>query len=128
MKFNLRIWALGYGAGIDLSKPEYDAIVSAMHNVYLARDVEEKLDILLENFAKYEGDLLRLALQHSLFPSLDDHRVAMERQLVNRRVTNLLSSARMYEDQVRHAVARIHSGRKTKALFRRSTMDILNTE
>jgi hypothetical protein len=110
MIHNLRIWALGHDTGIELSESEYDSVVTAMHRVYLARDIEEKLDILLENFMEYERDLLSLALQYSLFPMLDDHRVASERQLVNRRITNLLSSARMYVDQMRHSISQLASG------------------
>jgi len=110
MIHNLRIWALGHDTGIELSESEYDSVVTAMHRVYLARDIEEKLDILLENFMEYERDLLSLALQYSLFPMLDDHRVAIERQLVNRRITNLLSSARMYADQMRHSISQLASG------------------
>lgn len=107
MVYNLQIWALGHGPGLEISQSEYDAVVAAMHRVYLARDIEEKHDILLENFFEYERDLLSLALQYSLFPSLDDDRIAIERQLVNRRVTNLLSSARMYADQMHHSLSQL---------------------
>lgn len=108
--YHLRIWALGHGPGIELTETEYSSVTASMHRIYLARDFEEKLDILLENILEYERDLLTLALQYSLFPSLDDHRVAIEQQLVNRRVTNLLSSARMYVDQVQHSISQIYSG------------------
>lgn len=110
MIYNLRIWASGHGPGIELAKAEYSSIIDSMNRIYLACDFEEKLDILLENLQEYERDLLALALQYSLFPSLDDERVAIERQLVNRRITNLLSSARMYVDQMQHSLSRIYVG------------------
>lgn len=105
--YNLRIWALGHGSGISLTEDEYTAIVVAMKRVYSARDIEEKLDLLLENFREYEQELLSLALKYSLVPPLDDERVAVERQLVNRRVINLLSSARMYIDQTKHSISQL---------------------
>lgn len=121
MLYNLRIWALGHGTGIELAESDYDAIVAAMQHIYLARGIEEKLDLLLENFMEYERDLLALGLKHSLFPPLDDHRVAVERQLVNRRVINLLSSARMYIDQIKHSISQLcspASGSAPAALFK----------
>jgi hypothetical protein len=120
--YNLRIWAIGHGPGIDLAEAEYSSIVGSMHRIYLARDFEEKLDILLENLREYEQDLLGLALQSSLFRSLDDERVAVERQLVNRRTTNLLSSARMYVDLMQHSLSVIYtatSGPDAASLFAR---------
>lgn len=120
MIYNLRIWSLGHGAGIELTEPEYSAIVTAMHRIYIARDIEEKLDILLENFLEYERDLLSLSLSSSLFPPIDDYRVALETQLINRRVVNLLSTARMYIDQVCHSVSQVlppNSGLDLRALF-----------
>jgi hypothetical protein len=107
MIYNLRIWALGHGAGIELTETEYSAIVTAMDRIYIARDIEEKLDLLLENFLEYERDLLSLSLKSSLFTSLDDHEVDLETQLINRRVVNLLSTARMYIDQVCHSAAKL---------------------
>lgn len=109
MVYNLRIWTLVHGPGIALTESEYDSIVAAMKHIYLARDIKEKLDLLLENFIEYERDLLALGVQHSLFPPLDDLRRDIERQLVNRRVANLLSSARMYCDQLRHSISRLFS-------------------
>jgi hypothetical protein len=120
MIYNLRIWAFGHGAGIELTEPEYSAIVISMDRIYTARDIEEKLDILLENFLEYERDLLSLSLRSSLFRTHDDHRVDLETQLINRRVVNLLSTARMYIDQVRHSVPKClppNSGLDLEALF-----------
>ena len=120
MIYNLRIWALGHDAGIELTEPEYSAIVNAMRRIYIARDIEEKLDLLLENFLEYERDLLSLSLRSSLFHTLDDHQIDLETQLINRRVVNLLSTARMYIDQVRHSVPKFlppRSGLDLDALF-----------
>jgi hypothetical protein len=103
--YNLRIWALGHGPGIELTADDYADLLRAIERTYLATGVEEKLDLLLENFLEYEQELLHIALQSSLFTAIDDHRVFREAQLVNRRVINLLTAARMYVDQVKHAVS-----------------------
>jgi hypothetical protein len=105
LPYNLRIWALGHGPGIELTAGEYTDLLEAIERTYLATGVEEKLDLLLENFLEYEQELLHIALQNSLFTALDDHRGFREAQLINRRVVNLLTAARMYVDQVKHAVS-----------------------
>jgi hypothetical protein len=104
--YNLRIWAAGHGPGVEISAAEYTALVRALERIYLATGLEEKLDLLLENYLEYERELLHLALQSCLFTSIDNHRVFREVQLIDRRVINLLTAARMYVDQVKHSVSR----------------------
>jgi hypothetical protein len=106
MVYNLRIWAAGHGPGVEITSTEYANLVAAMQRIYLATDVEEKLDLLLENYLEYERELLNLGLQSSLFTSIDDHRVFREAQLINRRTANLLTAARMYIHQVKHSVSK----------------------
>lgn len=106
MVYNLRIWAAGHGPGVEITSAEYANLVAAMQRIYLATDVEEKLDLLLENYLEYERELLNLGLQSSLFTSIDDHRVFREAQLINRRTANLLTAAKMYIDQGEHSVSK----------------------
>lgn len=106
MRYDLRIWAAGYGPGVAISSTEYENLVAAKQRIYLAADVEEKLDLLLENYFEYERELLSLSLQSSLFTPIDEHRVFREAQLINRRTVNLLTAARMYIDQVKHSVSK----------------------
>jgi len=120
MSYNLRIWAGGHGPGIELTQSEYRSLVDATSRIHLATGVEEKLDILLENFLEYERELLGLALQNSLFGSLDDVRMFREIQQINRRAINLFTAARMYADQVKHAVSQYFAAGNApdvKALF-----------
>lgn len=106
MVYNLRIWAAGHGPGVEITSTVYANLVAAMQRIHLATDVEEKLDLLLENYLEYERELLNLGLQSSLFTSIDDHRFFREAQLINRRIANLLTAARMYIDQVKHSVSK----------------------
>lgn len=106
MKYNLRIWAAGHGPGISITSAEYSDLLAAVKRIRLATGIEEKLDLLLENYLEYERELLNLGLQSSLFNSIDDDRVSREAHLVSRRALNLLAAARMYIDQVKHSVSR----------------------
>lgn len=105
MNYRLSNSVIGQDAFLDLSGGEYADIVASMQRLYLAKDVEEKLDLLLENYFEYEGELLDLGLRYSLFRPLDELRMADETQLLIRRTLNLLSAASMYVDQVKHAVS-----------------------
>lgn len=105
MNYRLSNSTARQGAALELSRDEYDDFVASMRRLYLAKDIEEKLDLLLENYFEYEGELLNLGLRYSLFPRLDGLRMDEETQLLIRRTLNLLSAARMYRDQITHAVS-----------------------
>ena len=105
MNYNLRIWAGGFDSGINLTPSEYTDLLNASKRIYLATGMEEKLDLLLENYLEYERQLLDLALQSSFFVQTDAHRVFREAQAVNRRIANLLMAARLYIDQMKHALS-----------------------
>ncbi len=106
MNYRLGNWSSNYRSTLDLTASEYTDILEAMRRIDLAKDVEEKLDLLLENYLEYEGELLSIGLRNSLFIRLDDHRMSSERLLINRRTLNLLTAAKTYIDQVKHAVSR----------------------
>jgi hypothetical protein len=107
MEYRLRIWALGHDRGLELTAEEFANIATVMNRLYIAADIEEKLDLLLENYLEYEHELLALGLRYSVFhASLDDQRVFNERRVINRRAVNLFTAARIYVDQVKHGMSR----------------------
>lgn len=123
MKYILRRASLGPGPRIALQREQYDAIVQARLKLRLAADIEEKLDLVLENLVDYERDLLSIAIRDCLFPSTDFGNGMNQLHLAARRAMNLLSSARSYIDQTKHATSRFFGGdaaraEKVTALFR----------
>lgn len=73
-----------------------------MKGVVSALDIEEKFNLVLENFEEFEGELLRDALGHSLFQRGDWSSTMTELHRLNRRLVNLLATCRLYVDQVPH--------------------------
>jgi len=67
----------------------------AKHQLIVFLGIEEKLDLLLENYAEYERCLFDLAFHRLLFQDLDWISAQGDRQLMNRRLANLLSAARL---------------------------------
>jgi hypothetical protein len=70
-------------------------------------DVEEKLNIVLENFEEFEGALLGLALDRALFQRGEWSSQIGDLHALNRRLVNLLATARLYIDQVPHSLSRL---------------------
>lgn len=103
MSFVIRKFAIGVGnKTVPSSKEDFDALNAASDGLVLALAIEEKFDILIANFAELERDLLTVSLEDMIYLE-EDVRLAGrdDRMLFNRRLSNLLSSARMYRDQVK---------------------------
>lgn len=108
-----------------LSKADY---IRAKHARLVLTEglfAEERFSILLENYAEFERDLLKLALQDVLFkPGGWSDRID-ELHLLNRRLANLLTICRLYTDQTPQTLNNIFGDDSEEAeLFRTSA----NTE
>jgi hypothetical protein len=86
---------------LDVSASEYAAIVTAAQSLPRVLAIEEKFDILAENYDELEGELDTITRRYVLFGHFGDHRPDDRRQ-INRRVVNFMSTARLYLDQVDH--------------------------
>ena len=73
-----------------------------------ALEIEEKYDIVIENYKELECELLRLGMDTMLFSDLDWHGSMKERRLIGRRISNLLSSCRLYVDSTKHHMSSIY--------------------
>jgi len=103
---------------IELTAESFALAKSSKAGFMALREIEEKLDILLENYAEYERELLSLTLQRSLFFDPSWSSVVSDIHLVNRRLANLLTTGRLYVDQVRHEIKAVYGAESlaTKAL------------
>ncbi len=78
---------------------EYERIVQAIKKFHEFLYLEEKFDLLMENYYEYENEILRAALRFLVFPR-DIHNLLQDARLsITRRLVNLLSTCRMYLDQ-----------------------------
>jgi hypothetical protein len=87
---------------VTVSTEEAAAIEEAVRGVSGALSIEEKFNLLLENFAEFESELLQRALDRSLFRSYEWTSLVGELHHLNRRLVNFLATARLYLDQVPH--------------------------
>jgi hypothetical protein len=106
-------WTLGKEP-VEISKADFQAIREAKEGAVRAMLIEEKLELVLDNFVEYEGEYLQLALRSAVFEEYEwsDFRAATQR--VNRRLANLLTTCRLYLDQMPNAL----KDRELKAAFK----------
>jgi hypothetical protein len=104
----ITIYALGTYGSIAISHAEFEDIRAAKRRLLLGLGVEEKIDLVLENYAELERCLLDMALDHSIFPGKIHALLDNASHLVNRRIVNLLTTSRLYLDQVLHDFSAIY--------------------
>lgn len=88
----------------EISQQDYLQGKAAKEGYMALLGIEEKLDIVLENYAEYERELLSLALNRSIFHDPDWSSIINDIHTVNRRLANLLTTGRLYIDQVKHDI------------------------
>lgn len=100
---------MNYGLGtfgsrvlVEIDEASFIATRNAKHALVKMIGIEQKFDLLLENYADYERELLELRLRRSL--RIDHEWASFQDDIaaVARRLANLLSAARLFLDQVKH--------------------------
>ncbi len=107
MPFAITRAALGERIQIPTSDDEARAIEEAVRGISGALDIEEKFDIVLANFEEYEGALLAMALRAGLFSHGEWSSQIGDLHRLNRLLINLLSTTRLYLDQVPHSLSQL---------------------
>lgn len=92
-------------AAIDRSR--YEEVRDAKKVCLFGVDLEEKLTLLLDNYAEYEVELLRLAEWSLIWPSREFTESMRERMLIDRRLVNFLTACRLYLDQTDNAICEL---------------------
>jgi hypothetical protein len=102
VQYSLRRVAPGKLRHVNIRERTFTAVRTANTGLAVVLNLEEKLEFVLGNYTEYENELLHLAVDNLVWARREwsQHRVA--KQIVNRRVINLLSTTRMYLDQVQH--------------------------
>lgn len=108
LQYKVTIYALGSYGSFPISPADFAGIRLARKCLQLGLGVEEKIDLVLENYAELERCLLEMALEDSIFFGKIKALLDNGTHLVNRRIVNLLTTARLYLDQLHHDFASIY--------------------
>jgi hypothetical protein len=131
MRYGITRLVLGNSTFIDIDEQRYRAVLQAKERLLQVIDLEEKFDLLLENLADLERDLLNLNLNQLLFKDQDWHGFRSDTRLLSRRLSNLLSSAKLYIDQTKHEISTLlgpPGSRKWISVFPLHTIRLLHTD
>lgn len=99
MRYGISKVVLDSPGFVEIDKTEYMLIKNARENLFEALFLEEKLDLVTETFYEYETELLSMASRIMVFNNTDYFSMSKERNLISRRIVNLLSATEMYLDQ-----------------------------
>ncbi|MFK0090188.1 hypothetical protein ACIQUS_23195 [Pseudomonas sp. NPDC090755] len=99
-RYCLTINTLDLNPEIEISKDEFENIKRCRATLSAALAVEEKYELITCNYVEYEQDLLNCALAHQVRFSDDYIDMFDEITRFNRRITNILTSTRMYMDHM----------------------------
>jgi hypothetical protein len=91
-----------------IERAEFERIRSSKERLLDIFRTEEKFGLILENYREFEQTLLEITLQRMVFHETDWSGRVSEIYLVARRLVNLLTTSRLYLDQVRHDLGSLY--------------------
>ncbi len=91
-----------------IDQAEFENLKVVMENLIEALSIEEKLNLVLENFAEFERDMLEISLNQMIFPSDTWSSLMTRLHTINRRLLNLLAACRLYVDHIPQNLAAIY--------------------
>lgn len=97
---------LGRSPEIAIDARRYAALSEAMRIQRTALEIEEKFDLVVANYEELEREILTLTLTHAVRNDFTWASMSSDRLLLGRRLVNLLTTCRLYVDQVTHSVSR----------------------
>jgi hypothetical protein len=98
MEFGLSARVVSSTAFLPISEKEYEEIAEAKAGLLEALFVEEKFDLVVENYLELELCFLESTTKNMVLGNQDYQWFQVQRNLFNRRLVNLLSACRSYVD------------------------------
>lgn len=107
MDYGLARQVLNYQAFLPITESQFWEIGAAKDGLLQALFIEEKFDLVIENLLDLESTMLNSAVRGAYLHNQDWESYQEERGLLNRRLINLLTAARIYIDHVKHHVKKV---------------------
>lgn len=104
-KIGLMRWVLGDKHFLEIPKGIIDLLQASMKDLGEVVDIEQKFDILYSNFIELEQEIALITIRDAYRNVENVTELFDDKQSITRRVGNLLSSARLYVDQVKHHIS-----------------------
>jgi hypothetical protein len=88
-----------------ITREQFDSLKAAKELCIQILAIEERINLVLDNYNELELDLLNLAQRFLLWSNRSHSDAMYERLLLDRRLVNLLSACRLYLDQTDHSLS-----------------------
>ncbi len=100
MKYFLKQMVLGTTVALSLEKKQFEQLKLSRNILLSAKAIEEKYDLLIANFLEFEKEILTQVAQQMILSEHSYENFYDLRIVLNRRVVNLLTSTKLYSDQI----------------------------
>ena len=114
MKYYLTKIVQGRQEFLEIANEEYDQIVTSRRNLFQALFIEQKLDLIIENYVEYELELIKSTTYQMLFHNQSWAYYSSDINRIARRIVNLLTASRLYLDQIVHHLNNIYGSGNQK--------------
>lgn len=91
----------------EISRKEFDRIAEARTGILETLVIEEKFDLVMENYFEFEEEILSSSLRYVVFSDDILAMLQQSRLAITRRLANLLTTCRLYLDQSTHHLRRL---------------------
>lgn len=99
---------------IEINESRFLSIKGARSLLVEALFIEEKFELLIENYLEYEQFALNAAAEYIISPYQDDRWFQTKRNTYNRLLINFLSTCKMYTDHISHHLSKMYKPDKSK--------------
>jgi hypothetical protein len=117
MKYGITQLRLDMHTFFELSESEYKGVLTSKNNLIESLYIEEKLNILIENYKEFEMELMDSSVSQMLFPIFNESWYSNQRNQINRKIVNLLTACRLYLDQIPHHLNNIYGKKSSNTNF-----------
>ena len=107
MEYGLTKKVLGPRSFVPITKDDYASISQSHSGALELLFLEEKYDLIVENYFEFETSLLEIVSRSMIRADQSYQTFHLEYGLVNRRIANLLMSTKVYVDHAKQHVNRI---------------------
>ncbi|MFM5640049.1 hypothetical protein ACET6M_08495 [Aeromonas veronii] len=110
MKYFIKQMILGKTIALPLDEVQFETLKISQNILSSAMAIEEKYDLLVSNFLELEKELLTQVAQQMIFSQNSYNESHDIISIFNRRVINLLTSTKLYYDQIEKHVRTCQHG------------------
>lgn len=106
MKYQITRLTLGGGSqSISSSLEEFNKAKESRKFLVHGLRIENKFELLLENYIEFESELLDISTRNMVRQVPNYEWLKDQTNLINRRIVNLLSTCRLYQDHIAHELS-----------------------